>query len=218
MSKIFDTDNKLFTVLSKIWDMMVLNFFWFITVLAFIGPACTGLYYAVVKNIRRSRDYAGKSFFHSFKSNFKQAAILGALQIVFGVGLLFCYDFAIHYLDEKAYLAQVYYWLVVIMIILFLMVSIYIYPVLSRFDLKVSTVIKMSFFMAFRHLLTTVIGVLGLAVCFFCITSFIISPLLLIAPVLYTFGISFPMEKVLRKYMPKKEDADPIAQEAWYYE
>lgn len=217
MSKIFDADNKFFSTLSKVFDMMVLNFLWLVTLVAFIGPACTGLYYAVVKNIRRSRDYTARTFFHSFKSNFKPAAILGILQIIFGFGLYTCYQFAIS-MNPDAYLGQVYYWVVIVTALLYLMISVYIYPVLSRFDMKVFPIIRMSMYMAIRHIPTTIVGVAGLVVAFYCLKYIQLSPLFLFAPVLYVFVLSFPMEGVLRKYMPKKEDAGENEQEAWYYE
>ena len=46
----------------------------------------------------------------------------------------------------------------------------------------------------------------------------LLSPFVLLAPAVYVLILSFMMEKVLRAYMPKKEDQDEIEQEAWYYE
>lgn len=217
MNKIFDANNKFFSALSKVFDMMVLNFLWIVTVVAFIGPACTGMYYAVVKNIRRSRDYTARSFFHAFKINFKPAAILGIIQLLIGGGLVWCYEFAIS-MNPDAYVGQVYYWVVIVMGLLFLMCSVYIYPVLSRFDMKPFAIIRMSMYLSIRHIPTSIAGAAGLVVSFYCLNYIFSSPLFLFVPVLYTFVISFPMEGVLRKYMPKKEDAGENEQEAWYYE
>ena len=68
--------------MNKVWDVMVLNFYFLLTVIVGIGPAATALYYAIVKNVRRSRSYATTEFFRAFKANFKQGFILGILQLV----------------------------------------------------------------------------------------------------------------------------------------
>ncbi len=217
MNKLFDVDNKFFSTLSKVWDLIVLDLLWLLTVLIFIGPACTGLYYAVVKNIRKSRGYTGGTFFHSFKTNFKQAAVIGIFQIIIGFGLFVCYTFAIN-MNPDMYFGQIYYWVTVFLILVFAMVSIYVYPVLSRFTMKTGAILKLCLFMSVRHIGTTLLGVVGIALVVFSWTMIVYSPLLLVAPAVYVFLLSFPMEKVLRRYMPKKEEQSEQEQEAWYYE
>lgn len=218
MSKFFDVNNKFFTTLSKIWDLIILDIIFLIALFAFIGPACTALYYAIVKNIRRSRDYTWSTFWHSFKSNFRQGAVLGVLQLVVGAGLLFCYSFAVK-MNPDVYIAQVYYWVTIALILLYFMISIYMYPLLSRFSMKNIEIIRMSLFLSFRHLPTTILGMLGFAaVILFWDRGLMFSPLVLVAPSVYVFLLSFPMEKVLHKYMPKKEDLTEEEQMAWYNE
>ena len=104
MSKIFSVDNKFFSTINKIVDLMWLSILWSLCSLpllflvftfiieqqihlvlllivllpiAFItiGPASAALYYAVVKSVRRERSYATKCFFHAFKVNFKIGAL-----------------------------------------------------------------------------------------------------------------------------------------------
>ena len=217
MNKFFDVDNKFFSTLSKIWDLMVVDFLWIITVLAFIGPACTAMYYAIVKNIRKSREYPSKTFFHSFKQNFKQAALIGIIQIIVAAALI-CSFLVARGMNEQSYLGQVYYWFVIIQAVLFVMVSIYVYPVLSRFSMKTKDILKLSLYMSFRHLPTTLFGMLGLVGVVLLGDFFLLSPLVLLAPAVYVLLLSLLMERVLRIYMPKKEDQNEIEQEAWYYE
>ena len=62
------------------------------------------------------------------------------------------------------------------------------------------------------------LGVVGIALVVFCWTMVVYSPLLLVAPAVYVFLLSFPMEKGRRRYMPKKEEQSEQEQEAWYYE
>ena len=81
--------------------------------------------------------------------------------------------------------------------------SIYVFPVLSRFKTKVLPLFKTAFFLSIRHLPSTIlmaiiILVLGVAV-------FLFPIVLLFVPALGTLIISFLMERVLKKYMPKKK-------------
>ena len=98
MSKFFSVDNKFFTTINKIVDMMWLSILWSVCCLPLlflifsiivnyemlllsivllpigfitVGPASAALYYAIVKSVRRERSYATKCFFHAFKVNFK---------------------------------------------------------------------------------------------------------------------------------------------------
>ncbi len=217
MDRLFDVNNKFFTFMAKVFDLIVLNLLWVLTLVCFIGPSCTALYYAVVKNIRRDRDYTWKTFFHSFKSNFKQASIIGVLQLVIGAGLVWCYEFA-SAMDPTATFAKVYYWAILVMIVVFIMMSIYVYPILSRFSMKTADILKLSLYMSIRHPLTTIIGFAGIVVAIFYPALVFFSPLVLCVIGLYVLILSFPMEKALRKYMPKKEDVGEHEQEAWYYE
>ena len=92
MNKIFDVNNKFFSTLSKMFDLLVLDVLWIISVPAFVGPACTALYYAIAKNIRKSREYPGKTFWHSFKMNFKQGTILGVAQVLCVLWIYYSYQ------------------------------------------------------------------------------------------------------------------------------
>ena len=106
----------------------------------------------------------------------------------------------------------------IIQAVLFVMVSIYVYPVLSRFSMKTKDILKLSLYMSFRHLPTTLFGMLGLVGVVLLGDYFLLSPIVLFAPAVYVLILSLLMERVLRVYMPKKEDQDEIEQEAWYYE
>ena len=88
---IFNSENKFFSFMNKAWDVLVLNLYFILTVLLGIGPAATALYYAIVKNVRRSRSYATTEYFRAFKNNFKQGLIIGLIQIAAGGSAYICY-------------------------------------------------------------------------------------------------------------------------------
>ena len=121
-------------------------------------------------------------------------------------------------MDPNVLFAKIYFWAIVVLIVLFCMMSIYVYPILSRFSMKTTQILKLALMMSVLHPVTTIVGLAGivLAICFPQLVFF--SPLVLCVAGLYVLVLSFPMEKALRRYMPKKEEVDENEQEAWYYE
>ena len=171
INDVFNSENRFFSAMNKVWDLMVLNWMFILTVVIGIGPASTGLYYAIAKNIRKSRGYAVRTFFHSFKQNFKQGFILGILQLVAALSVVYCYSFAMA-MREGETLSQVYFTLWLIFTVLFIFISVYVYPILSRFNLTTMKIIKMAFVVSLRHLPSTLLIVLLAGVGVFLVCSF----------------------------------------------
>jgi uncharacterized membrane protein YesL len=103
------------------------------------------------------------------------------------------------------------------LILIIFLLTLYLCPVLSRFSMGLKNLFKTSFFMAMRHLPTTIlmavitiISILGV---------YIIGILIIIVPALCCLLCSFLMERVLKKYMPEKsEDAEARGVDEWYLE
>ena len=92
-----------------------------------------------------------------------------------------------------------------VLLVMFVFVFIYSFPILSRFSVKTKQLLKWSFFLSIRHLPLTVImtAILAGAVVggYFCFFYFF--PAVLVLPAVATLLISFPMEIVLKKYTPE---------------
>ncbi|MBP5354237.1 MAG: DUF624 domain-containing protein [Lachnospiraceae bacterium] len=219
VNDVFNSENRFFSLMNKIWDLMVLNWLFILTVVIGIGPAATGLYYAVAKNIRKSRGYAMKTFFHSFKVNFKQAFTLGILQLVCALSVVYCYWFAMQ-MKEGETVSQVYFTLWLIFTVLFVFISIYVYPILSRFNLSTMKIIKMAFVVSLRHLPSTLVMTLLVAIEAFLVwmSPAFLSILLLGGISGYVLLKSLLMEKILRRYTPKPAEGEESSVDAWYLE
>ena len=78
MGKFFDLDSPLMRFLSKLADLMILNIVFLITCIPVvtIGAAWTSLYYVTLKMVRDEEGTIVRSYFHSFRQNFRQATIL----------------------------------------------------------------------------------------------------------------------------------------------
>lgn len=219
MNNLFNLDNPIFAVLSKICDMLFLSvtyIFLCIPVIT-IGPATTALYYTVVKVLRRERGYVFREFFKSFRLNFKRATIVGLLlTLVFFVlafDLIYAYGLSGPDSTKGSLLMGVF------IGITFLVASftIYVFPILSRFDMTVRQLIKAAVYMSMRHLHFTfaMIVVTALSV----VMIFFFFPFIFIAPATVVFVNSLMMEQVLKKYMPESEGPGAeTGKDEWYME
>ena len=250
MNNWLNPDNKFFSFMGKAFDTLVLNIIWLLlcvplpvvtvvwiaktenllflilTVLALlpIVPATTALYYAIVKSVRRERSYAIKEFFRSFIRNFKQGAIFSLIALVMMAVLFIDFQYTLGLMQAQESSGSVYLGVFIVITLLFCAMYAYIGPLLSRFEMKTTGILKTAFIMATRHLLTTVtLLVLMAAVLVGC---YIILPGMFFLPAVATLLSSFMIEKVFKKYMPEKEElqldaaGEEIGQEKdeWYLE
>ncbi len=169
MDKLFNMDNKFFTVMGRVADLIMLNVVCLICCLPIvtIGASLTALHYVTLKMARNEESYIIRSFFKSFKQNFKQATIINLIMLAVA---------AVLYMDLNIVpslggtMSQVLYVLFIAFGIIYLMVFLYIYPVLAKFYNSIKNTFRNAFLMSIRHLpytiLMAVITLIPLAVFF----------------------------------------------------
>ena len=215
MGNLFNMDNAFFRFMGKLFDVVALNLVFIIVCipLVTIGPAISALYYASVKSIRRDRSYPIKEFFKAFKRDFKQSFIVGLILVLASVIIYVDIRFVMDFI-KNGFTAMCYVYLVIGMVISF--ISVYIFPLISRFSLKISGLFRLSFYLAIRHLLTTIVSIILLFGGF--VLVYISAGLaLLFVPVLVNLLISIMMEKVLVKCMAMVQtDEDNENKDQWY--
>lgn len=164
---------------TEIADVLILSILWFVcsVPIVTIGASTTALFYVYGKKVRGEDPYIAKMFFKSFKDNFKQATI-----ITFMLGLLWFSSY-LYYNILTGGQAQL--WVKVVglfFMVQVLIVSLYVFPVLSRFHMPIKNIIISSFVFGNRHIFSTII----------CALLFGISILVIITPTpfsLFSFGI-----------------------------
>ena len=112
-----------------------------------VSPALTALYATVGKIIREKDVSVTSCFFKSYKSNFKQAFILGFIE---------CTAILVSIIDIK-YFSTVKYgnYLIsffIILILVIIIIGLYVFPLLSRFYLKTTDIIKLSFVFSIKKI------------------------------------------------------------------
>ncbi|MGP1433997.1 MAG: YesL family protein [Catonella sp.] len=217
MGNLFNVNNVFFRFMGKLFDVVALNIVFIIVCIPIvtIGPAISALYYASVKSIRRDRSYPVKEFFKGFKRDFKQSFIVGLIMVIAGIILYIDVKFSVDFIQNSfTYMRYIYF--IIAAVLAFIMI--YIYPLISRFSLKLSGLFKLSFYLSIRHFLTTIVSIILLFGGF--VLVYISAGLaMLIVPVTVTLLISVMMEKVLIKCMNLvKTDDDYENKDQWYLE
>ena len=89
MDRLFNMDNKFFTVMGRVADLIMLNVVFLICCLPIvtIGASLTALHYVTLKMTRNEESYIIRSFFKSFKQNFKQSTLIWILMAAVAVFL-----------------------------------------------------------------------------------------------------------------------------------
>ena len=133
MRGIFDIDSPFIQFLAHIADLIILNIVFLICCIPVvtIGPSITALNYVTLKLAAKEDINVIRSFFKSFRQNFRQALIIWILLLGFG-GLLF-YDLYTLW-GASGLVNRVVQIFSVIAAIGYTMILIYVFPVLARFE------------------------------------------------------------------------------------
>ena len=219
MGNLFSMDNPVFSFLGKACDVIILSLVWILLCIPVvtIGPANTALYYAAVKVIRRERGYLFREFFKSFKLNFKKAFVLGLLLTVLFVILGFDLMWAWSNLKNAGTMGSVLLGIFVAISFLLVSFSVYVFPILSRFEMTIKQLFKAAIFMAMRHFPSTVAMVLITAAGIFSV--YLIPMLFFVIPGTVAILNSLLMERIFKRYMPKAEtEEENTSKDEWYLE
>lgn len=209
MGNIFSLDGKFFTFMSKVADLIILNIIYCLCCVPIItiGPATTALYYVTLKMVKNEESYIIKSFFKSFKLNFKQGLAIGLL-LMAAAGVIVGDIYIMLSWDAK-------YKFVLIVIFIFLLViwmfiSIYVFPLLATFENTIKQTLKNSLLMSIRHLPSTVLMFI-LTVISYLIVGFIVQLMpfwFLIGFALLAYVNSLFLGKIFKLYMPPEEEEE----------
>lgn len=206
-------DGPISNGINKIGNMILVSLLWLICSLPVvtIGSATAALYYTTVKVVRRENGYVTQEFFNSFKANLKNGILFSVGYIA--IALILCLD--IYYvLGSKMNQGSMYMMIYYMIIFLVSGILVYLFPNLSRYKMKRLDLIKLSFYMAFRHLPTTII-LLILYIVSGIITWLVPIPCILFIPGGISYISSFLLERIMLKYMGRPK-ADSEETKKWY--
>lgn len=204
MGGIFSMDGIIYKVGTLIFDMFFLNLLWFIFSIPIVtmGASTTALFYVCGKKVRGEDGYIFRDFWKSFRMNFKQSTIVWL--IVLSAAIIIFVDFktvAIMGSWSK-------YFSIMLLVICFegIITVMYIYPLLSKFYIKTTSLIRTAFFMANKHVLTTITCVLLVVLDFYVIYKFSFFMFFMVAA--YAYAASFLFKRIFDKYAPEEDEEE----------
>jgi len=156
MGNLLNPDNAVMQFITKLVYSAYLNILWFICCIPIvsIGASTTALFYVSLKIVKNEEGHITKSFFHSFKENFKQATIIWLILLL--IGIILGVDW---YILSRLRFTNVF-WTIITAIFFvaaatYAIILMYIFPLLSRFSNTTGAMFKNAILIGMRFLLCT---------------------------------------------------------------
>lgn len=152
---IFSTDGALYKFISRLWDVIVLNFMWilFSIPIVTIGASTVAAYSVCLKMVDDEEGYIARSFVKAFKQNIKQGIIIGIITMAacFVVYLNFALFNAIETNPLPLLLMGI------LGSVVFLFSLIYAFPLLARYENSIARTLRNSFDISVRYIVRTLV-------------------------------------------------------------
>lgn len=216
--RIFSLESPIMRALSRMADLMVLNFFTLICCIPIVtaGASFTAMHYMCLKMVRNEEGYVVRGFFKSFKDNFKQATIIWLICLV--VLALLAGDF--YLLMVIPNLHMVLRAIIFITAIVVCCTLTFVFPVLAKFDNTIKQTIKNAFLISVLQFPRTIVMFILIW-----LPWVLMFHMLQIAPLCILFGISAPafasaylyngfFKKLEDQIMEANAGSEPDTQEA----
>ena len=202
--------------MGKVADLCLLNLVCLACCIPIVtaGASITALYYVTLKMVRNEESYIFRSFFKSFKQNFRQATIIHLIMVAAAV-LLYLDTNIVKVLGEP--MSQIMSVIFAVFTLVYAMILLYLYPILAKFYNSVKNTFTNAILMAIRHLPYTIIMLIicALPLLIFFVPSLQMQMTLILLLLLFGMAViaylnSFFLVKIFDKYIPEnsEEDAD----------
>jgi len=208
--KLFNLDSPLMRFMTKVADLILVNLLFILTSLPVftLGASLTAMYYVTLKMVRDEESGIVRSFLHSFRQNFRQATLLWLVQLVL-MAILVLDMWILARINSPVGAAMN--TVILILLVIVLLISLYVYSSLARFENTIMNTLKNACLMAAANLPRTVL--MGV----FCAGSVFITLYneytlvygaavwLFLGFALIAFGNSGILAKIFEKYLPQAQ-------------
>ena len=202
-------NSPFFQFMNTLAEYILLNFLWLICCIPIVtvGASTTALYYVTMQTAREEHSYIARSFFRSFKENFKQSTIIWLIMFLIGAILTFNVSF---WFTMKSTIGNILGALISVALLLYIFTLFYVFPLLARFNNTVKQTMKNAMFISLQNLkqtlIITVVNILIVLVLY-------LLPISAVFFVLFGFAFfaylnSFQFVKVFKCYENDLNDSD----------
>lgn len=201
LQSIFDPNNWFFRPLGKLVDIVMLSLCWLVAsaVLLPFGAASTALYDSAARCLRKGGQGPYARFVSTLKENFVTGGIAGIMVLALCYGLYRLHG-SLYLLADTGDRS----WGVLYIAFWGLLVAVngiiaYLFPLLSRFEFKVSGLFSTGIRLAMAHLPSTLLLGLWTTLCIIVAAMMWLTALFI--PCLWALGATLPLERIFRPYM-----------------
>ena len=201
MNQIFRMDGPLYKIFNIVYYLFITNMLWFICSLPIFtaGASTTALFYVMGKVIRDEDVSPLKDFWKSFRGNFRQATVIWLILLS---GFIIIYT-NVKYINIFGSLSNYILPLQMAIALELFIITIYIFPLLSRFNMTIKNLFKMSFMIANRHFPSTLLCIAILGLVFVLLYQFT-GLFILVFVSLYALCSYYVINRVFKKYTPEE--------------
>ncbi|HAE16889.1 MAG TPA: hypothetical protein DCG51_10120 [Erysipelotrichaceae bacterium] len=210
---IFSYDSKFSQLFVKLSYACWLNMMWMICSLPIItiGASTTALYSVTLKIADETESNITRQFIHAFRSNFKQSTRLWILLLI--AGLLIGGDFyVVMHMRSMSTGIMAIIWtlnlaLLIAVSIIYVVVLIYIFPLIARFENTDQAMLKNSLLIGIHYLFCTIVVAAIHFVMFYAVVA-VFTPLILFGEGLCALLSSYMLINVFRviSYRPEEDE------------
>lgn len=203
----FNFDNVVFRALSKLVDCVVVTFLWLLFSLPVftIGASTTALYYTVHKCIRRSRGYVFSTFWHGFKTNFKQSTCMWLIMLVI-YGVLYYDTYMMGAILQSGQKIGNLFYFFLILSILVTIWSFYVFAYTARFENTKRAIFKNCAVIGLVNFPSSLLVLVVLVISG--ILIYLLPILIFLVPACAFISLDLILERVFRKYMSPEDLAE----------
>ncbi|KAF1299099.1 hypothetical protein BAU15_00185 [Enterococcus sp. JM4C] len=155
MSKLFSTEGKIYSGMERIYQILLLNIIFVISCLPLItiGAALASAYGTAYKMTTHSEGVLYKEYLHQFKMN-----VVPATKAWLGIVALIAAGFWLFpYLQGYMVGNKIAYYVVMVLVTLVVLMSLYVFPLIARFQNTLSGTVVNAMILSLKHLPLSII-------------------------------------------------------------
>jgi len=197
MNGFFRIDGPFYKFGTILYYLVVSNILWAIfSIPVFtVGASTTALFYVMGKIVRDDDIQVVKNFWSSFKLNFKQSTVIWLILLI----ISFIVHININNISMFGTISRLILSIQLFIAFEIILTTIYIFPLISRFDMKIPSLFKTALILGNKHLLTTLLCISCL--CINTVLLYFVPGLLVLFFIsLNALCISFLMHRIFKKY------------------
>lgn len=204
MGKILSIDSPLWMILNKITDTIVLSLLFIVTSVPIVtmGSSLCALYYMMFRIADNTEGHIVRGYFKAFKENFKKSTPVWLMCLLAGLVLAGDIYICLRMQNPASGFILAAAWVI---IVLYAMLVLYIFPLLSKCTGDTRQIIFMAFMMSIKEWWRTLF-MLFITVIMFAVGVFVTAPFFIVAPGVIALSHVYIFRTIFNKYGMKEDE------------